>query len=93
MMSRTPERQQFIDDNARLARIASKHVLPQHIEPVLDHLAASYDKAMQDGTLTLARWAHESLDQMVVALADADLRETAIAVVRLGDRRGCQAAA
>jgi hypothetical protein len=51
MMPRSPERQQFIDDNARFARIASKHVKPEHIAPVLDHLATSYDRAVTDGRL------------------------------------------
>ena len=50
-MSRTPEREQFVADNARMARIASKHVKPEHIEPTLDHLAASYDRAAKAGRL------------------------------------------
>jgi len=50
-MSRTPEREQFVADNARMARIASKHVRPEHIEPVLDHLAKSYDRAAKAGRL------------------------------------------
>jgi hypothetical protein len=51
MMARTPEEQEYVDRNARMARVVSRHVRPEHIEPVLDHLAESYDRAAKAGRL------------------------------------------
>jgi hypothetical protein len=39
---------------------------------------------MQWRLLTLARWAHESLDQMIGPLVDTGLRPIAVAIVALG---------
>jgi hypothetical protein len=41
--------------------------------------------------LTLAKWAHESLDQMVVPLVDAGLRPIAVAIMGLGAAIGGEA--
>jgi hypothetical protein len=48
-MSRTKEEREFVDQNANFARIASRHVAPEHIERVLTHVALNYERAMKDG--------------------------------------------